>query len=104
MTGSSKQYLPEFKMKNTLHPDNPVSMGCFGMPEIYTEAQMNREHGVQEFLSRTSLKAWEEWGKLTGRYYHPVETYRDRRCGVLHRDHGLLSARPPWRSVDALRE
>jgi hypothetical protein len=33
-------------MKNALHPDNPVSMGCFGMPEIYTEAQMSRQVGV----------------------------------------------------------
>ncbi|MCK7488816.1 MAG: hypothetical protein MZU79_00125 [Anaerotruncus sp.] len=38
-------------MKNALHPDRPVSMGCFGMPEIYTEAQMNRETGVQGLLS-----------------------------------------------------
>ena len=47
MTRLIKAYLPDFKMKNTLHPDNPISMGCFGMPEIYTEAQMNREAGVQ---------------------------------------------------------
>jgi pyruvate ferredoxin oxidoreductase alpha subunit len=69
-----KQYLPEFKMKNALHPDNPVSMGCFGMPEIYTETQMNREAGVQGSYPHI-LKAWGEWGKLTGRYYKPIETY-----------------------------
>ena len=22
------------------------------------------------------LKAWDEWGSLTGRYYQPIETYR----------------------------
>jgi pyruvate ferredoxin oxidoreductase alpha subunit len=70
-----KAYLPEFKMKNTLHPDKPISMGCFGMPEIYTETQMNREAGVQGSYSHIQ-KAWEEWGKLTGRYYKPIETYR----------------------------
>lgn len=70
-----KKYLPEFKMKNTLHPDKPVSMGCFAMPEIYTEAQMGREAGILNSYP-VILKAWEEWGKLTGRYYHPVETHR----------------------------
>ncbi len=70
-----KKYLPEFKMKNTLHPDHPVSMGCFAMPEIYTEAQMSREAGIIDSYP-VILKAWEEWGKLTGRHYRPVETYR----------------------------
>ncbi|HWR68426.1 MAG TPA: transketolase C-terminal domain-containing protein [Desulfomonilia bacterium] len=70
-----RRYLPEFKMKNALHPDHPVSMGCFGMPEIYTEAQMNREMGVRNSYPHI-VKAWEEWGRLTGRHYRPVETYR----------------------------
>jgi pyruvate ferredoxin oxidoreductase alpha subunit len=69
------KYLPAFKMKNTLHPDNPVSMGCFAMPEIYTEAQMQRESSIRGAYP-TIIKAWEEWGKLTGRYYHPIEAYR----------------------------
>jgi pyruvate ferredoxin oxidoreductase alpha subunit len=70
-----KKYLPEFKMKNTLHPDHPVSMGCFAMPEIYTEAQMVREAGIIDSYP-VILKAWDEWGRLTGRYYRPIETYR----------------------------
>jgi pyruvate ferredoxin oxidoreductase alpha subunit len=69
------KYLPAFTMKNTLHPDNPVSMGCFAMPEIYTEAQMQRESCIRDAYP-TIIRAWEEWGKLTGRYYHPIETYR----------------------------
>jgi pyruvate ferredoxin oxidoreductase alpha subunit len=70
-----RKYLPPFKMKNALHPDHPVSMGCFGMPEIYTEAQMNREMGVRNSYPHI-IRAWDEWGRLTGRHYHPVETYR----------------------------
>ena len=70
-----KKYLPEFKMKNALHPDNPVSMGCFAMPEIYTEAQMSREVGIKDAYP-TIVKAWDEWGALTGRHYKPIETYR----------------------------
>ncbi|OHD63119.1 MAG: pyruvate ferredoxin oxidoreductase, partial [Spirochaetes bacterium RBG_13_51_14] len=70
-----RKYLPDFKLKNALHLDNPVSMGCFAMPEIYTEAQMAREHGLINSYSQI-LKAWEEWHALTGRRYHPIETYR----------------------------
>jgi len=70
-----KKYLPEFKMKNALHPDHPVSMGCFAMPEIYTEAQKVREAGIIDSYP-VILKAWDEWSKLTGRHYRPIETYR----------------------------
>ncbi len=70
-----KRYLPEYRMEKPLHPDNPLSMGCFGMPEIYTEVQMARERALVESYI-TCVKAWEEWEALTGRRYRPVETYR----------------------------
>jgi pyruvate ferredoxin oxidoreductase alpha subunit len=97
-----KQYLPKFEMKNALHPDKPVSMGCFAMPEIYTEAQMNREQGVVNSYPLI-LKAWEEWGKLTGRHYKPVETYRAddaEYCIVTMGSYGETASEV----VDALRE
>ncbi|MDD3719652.1 MAG: transketolase C-terminal domain-containing protein [Actinomycetota bacterium] len=70
-----KRYLPEYRMEKPLHPDDPVSMGCFAMPEIYTEAQIARERALVESYA-TCVNAWEEWAALTGRRYHPVETYR----------------------------
>ncbi len=70
-----KRFIPEYKMEKPLHPDNPVSMGCFAMPEIYSETQMARERALVESYA-TCVKAWEEWAALTGRQYHPVETYR----------------------------
>jgi pyruvate ferredoxin oxidoreductase alpha subunit len=70
-----KRYIPEYRMEKPLHPDNPVSMGCFAMPEIYTEAQMARERALVDSYA-TCMRAWEEWEALTGRRYHPVETYR----------------------------
>ncbi|MEW6555564.1 MAG: transketolase C-terminal domain-containing protein [Actinomycetota bacterium] len=79
-----KRYIPEYRMEKPLHPDNPVSMGCFGMPEIYTETQMARERALVESYN-TCIKAWEEWEALTGRRYHPVETYRadDAECCIV---------------------
>ncbi len=70
-----KRYLPKYKMEKALHPDNPLSMGCFAMPEIYSETQMAREQALLDSYS-TCIKAWEEWAALTGRQYHPIETYR----------------------------
>jgi len=70
-----ESYLPEYRMEKPLHPDDPVSMGCFAMPEIYTEAQMARERALVDSYANC-IRAWEEWAALTGRQYHPVETYR----------------------------
>ncbi|WP_287152821.1 transketolase C-terminal domain-containing protein [Candidatus Solincola tengchongensis] len=70
-----RRYIPEYRMEKALHPDNPVSMGCFGMPEIYTETQMAREKALVDSYA-TCVKGWEEWAALTGRRYNPIETYR----------------------------
>lgn len=97
-----RKYLPEVRMKNALHPDNPVSMGCFAMPEIYTEAQMSREQGLLNAYPAI-VKAWKEWGDLTGRYYQPIETYRTEDaeyCIVTMGSYGETA----MEVVDALRE
>jgi pyruvate ferredoxin oxidoreductase alpha subunit len=70
-----RKYLPPHSMKHALHPDNPSSMGCFAMPEIYTEAQYAREKALINSYP-VCLKAWDEWAALTGRKYKPIETYR----------------------------
>ncbi len=69
------QFLPTYNAVYRLHPDQPVTMGAFGMPEVYSEVRK-----AQDITLRNSypviLEVWEEWGKLTGRNYHPMETYR----------------------------
>jgi pyruvate ferredoxin oxidoreductase alpha subunit len=69
------KFLPVYKPLHTLHPDEPLTMGAFGMPEIYSEAKK-----AQDIILRESypviLEVWKEWGELTGRNYVPVETYR----------------------------
>jgi pyruvate ferredoxin oxidoreductase alpha subunit len=70
-----RKYLPPHNMSHALHPDNPSSMGCFAMPEIYTETQFAREQALLNSYP-ACLKAWDEWAALTGRQYKPVETYR----------------------------
>jgi pyruvate ferredoxin oxidoreductase alpha subunit len=69
------KYLPKFKPLNRLHPDKVVSMGAFGMPEIYVEQKMAHDHALIQSKD-VIVKAWEELGQLTGRHYKPVETYK----------------------------
>lgn len=97
-----KKYLPDFKYPIALHPDNPLSMGCFAMPELYTEAQKARENAVVNSYS-TIVKAWKEWEQLTGRSYHPIETYRAEDadyCIVTMGSYGETA----MEAVDMLRE
>jgi pyruvate ferredoxin oxidoreductase alpha subunit len=69
-----KQYLPDFEPVNRLHPDNPVTMGAFGMPGIFTEAKKAQDQALINSKAEI-LKAWKDMGDLVGRYYKPVETY-----------------------------
>ncbi|MEI6125251.1 MAG: transketolase C-terminal domain-containing protein [Pseudomonadota bacterium] len=69
-----KKYLPDFVPVNRLHPDNPSTMGAFGMPGIFTETKKAQDDALSNSKSEI-IKAWKELGDLTGRYYSPVETY-----------------------------
>ncbi|MBI5250156.1 MAG: pyruvate ferredoxin oxidoreductase [Desulfomonile tiedjei] len=70
-----KAYLPPFRPLSKLHPDKVLSMGAFGMPEIY--AEQKQAHDVALTSSTpVILQGWDEMAKLTGRKYSAVETYR----------------------------
>jgi len=69
------KFLPIYKPLFTLHPDKPLTMGAFGMPEIYSEAKKAQDATVRDSYP-VILEVWKEWGKLTGRNYAPLETYR----------------------------
>jgi pyruvate ferredoxin oxidoreductase alpha subunit len=69
------KYLPVFEPINRLHPDKPVTMGAFAMPEIFTEAKKAQDEAL--IASKpVIMKGWQEWKDLTGREYKPVETYK----------------------------
>lgn len=70
-----KEYLPPFKPVSKLDPDKPITMGAFGMPEIFTEQK--KAHTVALDKSRPFIeKGWEDLAKVTGRKYAAVEEYR----------------------------
>ena len=69
------KFLPPYKPIHALHPDKPLTMGAFAMPEVYAEAKKAQDVALRNSYP-VILEVWNQWGELTGRHYHPVETYR----------------------------
>ena len=98
-----KAYLPEFKMKNTLHPDKPDFHGVLRHAgDLYRGPDEPRSRAFRAPIPHI-LKAWEEWGKLTGRYYNPIETYRADDAEYCIVTMGSYSE-TAMEAVDALRD
>ena len=76
------KFLPPRKPFATLHPDNPISMGTLGMPEIYAESRKSQDEALKN-SKKTILKVWDEWEKMFGRSYKPVETYLAEDAEIL---------------------
>jgi pyruvate ferredoxin oxidoreductase alpha subunit len=70
-----KKFLPPFDPIFTLHPDHPVTMGAFAMPELFAETKVAHDIAIRDAYS-VIREVWDEWGKLTGRRYTPVEEYK----------------------------
>jgi len=69
-------FLPSYNPVYTLHPDKPVTMGAYGMPEIYTEAKFAQETALRN--SKVVIdEVLEDFGKKFGRSYKAVEKYNN---------------------------
>jgi pyruvate ferredoxin oxidoreductase alpha subunit len=88
--GTVDKFLPAYVPRHHLDPKHPVTMGAFAMPEIYTEVKMNHQVTLTQSYDHI-LKVWEEWGKLTGRQYHPVERCQTEGAKILLLTMGSLS-------------
>ncbi len=73
------KFLPPYNPLYTLHPDKPVTMGAYGMPEIYTEAKYAQEMAIVQ-SKEVVIEVMDEFGKQFGRYYKPVETYNTEKA------------------------
>jgi pyruvate ferredoxin oxidoreductase alpha subunit len=68
------KFLPPYSPLYTLHPNKPVTMGAYAMPELYTEAKYAQEMAI--INSKEVIKnVMDEFGKQFARQYKPVETY-----------------------------
>lgn len=68
-------YLPPYKPQLRLDPDNPITMGPVGMPDIYTEARKAQDEAFNATLP-VVVEAWKEFEEKFGRQYKLVETYK----------------------------
>jgi pyruvate ferredoxin oxidoreductase alpha subunit len=76
------KFLPEYHYPYPLDPDKPVTMGAFGPPFIYTEAKKAHEVALQG-SKKVILQVWKQFGKISGRHYLPVESYKTEEADVL---------------------
>ena len=75
-------FLPPFDPAYTLHPDKPVTMGAYAMPELYTEAKYAQEMAM--INSKKIVKeVMDEYGKKFGRHYNLVETYNVEKADMV---------------------
>ncbi len=97
-----RKYLPPYEPAFRLHPDKPVTMGAFAMPELFTETKMAQNEALKRSMP-SILKGWDQWGELTGRFYRPVETYRSEDADTLILTMGSLGETAA-EAVDLMRE
>ncbi len=84
------KFLPPYHPRHQLDPKYPVTMGAFAMPEIYTEVKMKHQVTLTESYDHI-LKVWDEWAKLTGRAYKPVERFMTEGAKVVFLIMGCLA-------------
>jgi pyruvate ferredoxin oxidoreductase alpha subunit len=96
------RYLPPYHPLYSLHPDHPVTMGAFSTPALYTETKKAQDEALKEALPHI-LKGWQEFGDLTGRFYHPVERYKTEGAKIILVTQGSLGETASI-AIDDLRE
>ncbi len=96
------RFLPPYQYPLPLDPDKPVSMGCMGAPNLYTEAKKAQEVTLAA-AKKVVLEAWKEFGNIFGRNYSPVEGYHSEDAKVLLLAMGSFSE-TAMSAVDALRD
>lgn len=69
---SIDEFLPEYSPQMVLDPENPVTMGPVGVPEVYTESKIQCEQAL--INSKSVVKeVLDDWGKKFGREYNLIE-------------------------------
>jgi len=69
------EFLPSFRPDYVLDPENPVTIGAYGGPEIYTEFRY-QQHNAMIKAEEKIEKAMNEFREMFGREYNLVDGYR----------------------------
>jgi len=76
------KFLPPREPFATLHPSKPVTMGAFAMADYFTEIMKAKDEALKN-SKKVILSVWEEWDRMFGRTYKPVETYKADGAEIL---------------------
>jgi pyruvate ferredoxin oxidoreductase alpha subunit len=96
------RFLPKNDYPLPMNPDKPVSMGDFAPPAIYTEAKWAQEVVIRQ-SKEYILEIWDEFNKVFGRKYEPVEKYKSDGAKVVLLTMGSFSE-TAMVAIDELRE
>jgi len=96
------KFLPPRKPYAALHPDNVVSMGTLGLPDIYNEAKKAVDEAMIN-SKKVILKVWKEWEQMFGRKYEPVMSYKADGADTLMMTMGSMGETAQV-AVDELRK
>lgn len=69
------KFLPPREPFATLHPSKPLTMGAFAMADYFTEIMKAKNEALKN-SKKVILAVWEEWARMFGRTYKPVEAYK----------------------------
>ncbi len=95
-------FLPEYRPAVQLNPDQPVSMGMVGVPEIYAEAKKCQDEVLKN--SEAVIKeVFAEFATRFGREYRVVESYRAEGAETLLLTMGSVSE-TAMEAIDILRD
>ncbi|MBS4014919.1 MAG: pyruvate ferredoxin oxidoreductase [Candidatus Latescibacteria bacterium] len=76
------KFMRTFKPKYPLDPRRPLTFGAFAIPEYYMEAKKQVEQAI--FSSKAVIEeVWQEFDKLYGRHYTPIESYKTEDAKIL---------------------
>ncbi|HQP23874.1 MAG TPA: transketolase C-terminal domain-containing protein, partial [Smithellaceae bacterium] len=95
------QFLPPFVPHATLHPSKPVTMGAFAMSDYFAEIMKAKDEALKN-SKKVILDVWDEWGRLFGRKYKPVETYQVEDADILMLTMGSMGETAQM-AIDQLR-
>ena len=95
-------FLPSYDPLYTLHPDKPVTMGAYAMPELYTEAKYAQEMAIIK-SKEVIIEVMDDFGKHFGRSYQPVETYNMGKADTVFIALGAINENIET-AIDALKE
>jgi len=96
------KFLPPFAPHATLHPAKPVTMGAFAMSDYFAEIMKAKDEAIKN-SKKVILEVWDEWGKMFGRNYKAVESYRAQDAEILMLTMGSMGETAQV-AIDELRD